>query len=377
MSSSSSPSPQNASGRTATVAGADVSDLELLGKFVDPTHDFYFVMGPSGERLFVSPSFYRLLGYTPEEVQTIDFRTRIHPDDLERVLQAREENFAGKPTDIRYRAVCKDGGIRTFDLSANPIVDAQGKLERLVCCAREVPDGGEGAPAEQRSEIRVLIVDDHAVLRQGLRMLLSSQPDINVVGEAGDGETALKLARTVKPDVVTLDLAMPEMGGLAILERLRTDSPAVRVLVLTMHDDAAYLKAVVAGGGAGYVTKTADESEVLAAVRTIYQGKAYFGQNMNDVLARALLGEQKEEAAPPTPAALLSEREREVLADVAQGYTNQQIADRLFLSVKTIETYRSRLMSKLGLSDRAQLVRFALQAGLLKSSPTQERGSRG
>jgi DNA-binding NarL/FixJ family response regulator len=293
------------------------------------------------------------------------------------VDRARTANFACKPTEIRYRAVCKDGSTRVFDLSANPIVDAEGKLERMVCCAREVTDGaGRPRPVERRAPVRLLIVDDHAVLRKGLQMLLSSQSDMTVVGEAGDGESALEAARSLKPDVVTLDLAMPNVGGLAILERLRKECPATRVLVLTMHDDAAYLKAVIGAGGAGYVTKTADESEILAAVRAIAQGRTYFSQNLNELLVRALLGDEAKEPAPPTPASSLSEREREVLADVAQGFTNQQIADRMFLSVKTIETYRSRLMSKLGLQDRAQLVRFAIQAGFLDSASASDRNMR-
>jgi DNA-binding NarL/FixJ family response regulator len=214
--------------------------------------------------------------------------------------------------------------------------------------------------------VRVVIVDDHTMLRTGLRMLLSSQPDITVVGEAADSATAVELARTMSPDVMTLDLAMPEVGGLATLERMRKECPAVRVLALTMHDDAAYLKAVVAAGGAGYVTKTADESEVLAAVRAIAQGRTYYSLSINDDLVQALLGAEGKTTA--TAAEVLSQRETEVLIGVAQGYTNQQLADRMFLSIKTIETYRSRLMAKLGLQDRAGLVRYAMQTGMLARS---------
>ncbi len=187
---------------------------------------------------------------------------------------------------------------------------------------------------------------------------------MTVVGEAANGETAVELARTTKPDVITLDLTMPGLGGLSVLELLRKEHPTVRILVLTMHDDPAYLKAVLAAGGSGYVTKTADESEVLAAVRAVSQGRTYFSLSMNDALIRTLLGTESAPAAVPSQD-VLSEREREVLMLIAQGYTNQQVADRLFLSVKTIETYRSRLMSKLGFENRAQLVQYALQSGLL------------
>lgn len=218
--------------------------------------------------------------------------------------------------------------------------------------------------------IKVFIVDDHSVLRTGLRLLFGSQPDMQVVGEAVDGETALAAIKAADPDVVTLDLTMPGIGGLAVLSRLTDECPNARVLALTMHDDPAYIKAVLAGGGSGYVTKTADESEVLSAVRAISQGKKYFGANVNDVLVQTLLHDGKQ-ASSPSRAFPLSEREREVLTLVAQGYTNAQTADRLFLSTKTIETYRARLMTKLGVNQRAQLVQRALQMGLLSTPPAQ------
>lgn len=219
--------------------------------------------------------------------------------------------------------------------------------------------------------IKIFIVDDHAVLRTGLRLLFGSQPDMQVVGEAVDGESALAAIKAVAPDVVTLDLTMPGSGGLAVLSRITIECPEVHVLALTMHDDPAYIKAVLAGGGAGYVTKTADESEVLGAVRALSQGKKYFGSNVNDVLVRTLLQEGSQSISR-SRSLQLSEREREVLTLVAQGYTNAQTADRLFLSTKTIETYRARLMSKLGVNQRAELVQRALQMGLL-SAPASER----
>jgi len=218
--------------------------------------------------------------------------------------------------------------------------------------------------------IRVLIVDDHAVLRKGLRMLLDSQPDMTVVGEAGTSAAVLESARAAQADVITLDLTLPDGSGLAVLETLRRECPGSLILVLTMHDDPAYLKAVIAAGGSGYVVKTADESEVLAAIRAISQGRAYFSLSMNDALAQNLLGGEASQAAesPCIDSEELSDRQREILTLVAQGFTNQQIADQLYLSVKTIETYRSRLMAKLGLKDRAQLVQYALNTGLLNSS---------
>lgn len=211
--------------------------------------------------------------------------------------------------------------------------------------------------------IHIFIVDDHAVLRTGLRLLFNSQPDMQVVGEAVDGSSAVEAIKVAGPDVVTLDLTMPGAGGLSVLARVTTECPKARILALTMHDDPAYIRAVLAGGGAGYVTKTADESEVLSAVRAVSQGRKYFDAGANDVLVKTLLGEDVHPAAARSDS--LSEREREVLTLVAQGYTNAQVADRLFLSTKTIETYRARLMTKLGVTQRAQLVQCALQMGLL------------
>lgn len=334
----------------------------------DATQEFYFIIGPAGERTVLTPSYYQVCGYTPEEIQATDFRIRIHPDDLDLVERARQDNLRGIATQIVYRSLCKDGSIVWLELRALPTLDAEGKLQQIICCSRTAIEhdrtSKEGSPSAGERDIRILIVDDHAVLRTGLRMLLSSQPDMTVVGEAADGETAVESARTTTPDVVTLDLTMPGRGGLSILEMLRKEHPAVRVLVLTMHDDPAYLKAVLAAGGAGYVTKTADESEVLAAVRAVSQGRTYFSLSMNDALIRTLLGTESKTTAISSEE-ILSEREREVLVLIAQGYTNQQVADRLFLSVKTIETYRSRIMSKLGFRNRAQLVQYALQSGLL------------
>src|SRR5437868_4000482 len=175
---------------------------------------------------------------------------------------------------------------------------------------------------------RIVIVDDHAVLRAGLRIFLNDQPDMEVVAEAGGGEEAMLVIADVMPNVVTLDLTMPGEGGLSLLKRLRRIFPSVCVLVLTMHDDAEYLKAALAAGAAGYVTKTADEAEVLAAIRTIQQGRTHFSLSMHNAVG-APHGAAREITGTP-----LSDREREVLSMVARGLTNQQIAEALFLSVK-------------------------------------------
>jgi two-component system, NarL family, response regulator NreC len=341
--------------------------------------EFFFIIGPTGERTVLTPSYYQVTGYTPEEIRTTDFRTRIHPDDLAMVERTCDENLRGISTQIVYRSLRKDGSVLWLESGAQPILDAQGTLERIICRSRTISDPNrtrKPPPNRESSGIRVLIVDDHAVLRTGLRMLLTAQPDMTVVGEAAEGAKAVELARTIKPDVVTLDLNMPGIGGLTILEMLKTECPAARILVLTMHDDAAYLKAVLAAGGAGYVTKTADESELLGAIRAVSQGRTSFNLSMNDALMRALLGVETRVSSGAVTEEL-SEREREVLELVAQGHTSQKVADRLFLSVKTIETYRARLMKKLGLQDRAQLVQFALQAGLLGGPHSGDRPTAG
>ena len=216
--------------------------------------------------------------------------------------------------------------------------------------------------------IRVLIVDDHALFRAGLRLLVEAQPDMTVVGEAGDGVAAVRAAAAAAPDVVTLDVTMPGGGGLAALEGLRRACPGARVLVLTMHDDVAYLRAALAAGGSGYVLKTAEEAELLAALRAVHRGHTFVDARLTQGLVQSLLApDAPDDAADPKGA--LSRREREVLTLLAEGHANRMVAERLFLSVKTVETYRTRIAEKLGLRTRADLVRYALEAGLLDPNP--------
>jgi two-component system response regulator NreC len=225
-------------------------------------------------------------------------------------------------------------------------------------------------------QIRVLIVDDHAVLRSGLRLLLDAQPDMTVVGEAESAEQAIDRSAELQPELVLMDLALPlrpddpnrVASGLEIIKRIRADRPETRVLVLTMHEDEEYLRAVLAAGGAGYVLKRAADTELLSAVRAVSEGGTYLHLEHVPLLL---------EQVPPTLGSrpdtddsyeLLSPRERQVLRLIALGHTNQEVADMLYLSVKTIETYKARLMAKLELTGRAALVRYALERGLLKGS---------
>jgi two-component system response regulator NreC len=211
--------------------------------------------------------------------------------------------------------------------------------------------------------ISVLIADDHALMRSGLRLLLSTQQDVRVVGECGTHREVLDALRDAESavDVVTLDLTMPGGPPAALITDIVRAHPSTRVLVVTMHDDPSYARMAFAAGAAGYVVKSAADRELLQALRTVAAGGMHRG------IAGAVGHDADKRPAPSgqTPLDTLSEREREVLLLVAQGHTNQQIADRLFLSVKTIESYRSRLMAKLGLSGRAEVTRFALETGLL------------
>lgn len=217
-----------------------------------------------------------------------------------------------------------------------------------------------------RDAIRVLLTDDHAVLRAGLRMLIDAQPDMTVVGEASSGVEALRLCRQTRPHVVLMDLTMPGMSGIETTAEIRRACPEARVLVLTMHDDPAYLRSVLAAGAAGYVLKRAAEVELLSAIRITHRGGTFLDPAIADAVVAEALGRRPRNRGAPVPSDSLSEREREVLRLVAEGHTNQQVADRLSLSVKTVETYRARSMDKLGLRTRADLVRYALATGLLR-----------
>jgi len=217
------------------------------------------------------------------------------------------------------------------------------------------------------AEIRILLGDDHAVLRTGLRLLLDAEPDLTVVGEAGSGSETLALATQMQPDLILLDLSMPELGGLEVLPLLRKACPSARILILTMHDDEGYMKQALRMGASGYILKKAVDSELLSAVRAVMRGDIY----VHPTMTRALL----DDLTPPSttmgdPWNELSEREREVLILAARGYTSAEIAERLNLSPKTVETYRARGMEKLDLRSRAALVQFALAHNLLSDTST-------
>jgi len=207
---------------------------------------------------------------------------------------------------------------------------------------------------------RILVVDDHAVVRSGLRLLLSAEEDFDVVGDAGNARDAVFEARALKPDVILLDVVMPGESGIEVLPRLKQEAPDAKVLVLSMQDDPRYVHEAFSQGANGYVLKEAADAEVVSAVREIAAGGSY----VHPVLgARMVAAEASARAA--AEADPLTEREREVLRLLALGHTNQEIAKQLFISVRTAETHRAHIMQKLNLSTRAELVRHAIANGLL------------
>ena len=214
------------------------------------------------------------------------------------------------------------------------------------------------------ARIRVLIADDHAVLRAGLKMLLDAQSDIQVVGEAADAKEAQEKAASSRPDVVLMDISMPGGGGLPATREIRRAHPSTQVLVLTMHDDESYLRQFLHAGAAGYVLKKAADTELVEAIRTVHRGDVF----VYPTLIKALVAGELARCRTPKESdrGVLSDRECEVLKLTALGYSHQQIADRLFLSVKTVETYKARVMDKLNLRGRAELVRYVMAQGWLE-----------
>jgi len=207
--------------------------------------------------------------------------------------------------------------------------------------------------------IRILLVDDHALVRHGFRMILAAQPDMEIAGEAGNGREAVELAQKLKPDVVVMDVAMPELNGIEATRRIIELAPRARVLALSMHKDAVYVREILRAGARGYLLKDSADADLLAAVRAVAKGDGYLSPGVSE----AVLSDYRRHVTDPLD--LLTSREREVLQLIAEGKTNKEIATSLTLSVYTVEAHRGRLMEKLNLHSTGELVRFAVRSGLV------------
>lgn len=223
--------------------------------------------------------------------------------------------------------------------------------------------------------IRVLLADDHDILRQGLKMLLGLQRDIEVVGEARTGREAVNLTHDLHPDVVVMDITMPDIDGLEACRRIRHEAPQTQVLMLTMHESEEYFLQALRQGAAGYLVKKAAPTELHIAIQAVARGDAFLYPGLAKALVRTYVARPEESPAPPKGPApgpelrLLSPREMEVLKLVAEGHTNQEIADKLVISIKTVQAHRANVMEKLGLQNITHLVRFAIYAGLIPPEP--------
>jgi two-component system response regulator NreC len=215
------------------------------------------------------------------------------------------------------------------------------------------------------SRVRVLIVDDHAVVRAGLRMLLSADPDMEIVGEAGDGAEALHLARDLQPDVALMDISMPDMNGIEATRKIKALCPRVAVLALTMHEDDQYFFEMLAAGASGYIPKRAAPNDLVSAIHAVQNGGVFLFPSVARLLVRDYLQRAEDQGDAGQPFDALTEREREVLVCIAQGKSNQDIADQLSISIKTVNRHRENIMAKLNLHSRIELVHYAIEKGLI------------
>ncbi len=229
------------------------------------------------------------------------------------------------------------------------------------------PNSGNpaAAPASPRgtarTKIRVLLVDDHPVVRKGIMSVLSQQADLEVVGEAGDGQEGLRKAKELKPDLVLMDIDMPRLNGLTATEILHRENPGIKVLVLSMHSQADFVMRILQSGARGYVLKAASAEELIKAIHSIQSGETFFSPEV----ARAALNQYVRGGSEGTEVNPISNREREVLIAIAEGLSNKEIASRLGVGVRTVETHRERIMRKLNIHSVAGLTRFAIQKGLI------------
>ena len=213
-------------------------------------------------------------------------------------------------------------------------------------------------------KIRILLADDHTILRSGIRSLLEDEPGLSVIGEAEDGRTAVAMACQLKPDVVIMDIAMPLLNGLEATRQIKSQCPGVKVLILSMHDNEEYIRQVLEAGAMGYILKDAAARELISAIQSVYRGEAVLSPAVTRLVIEDYL--RWGGARPQEEIDGLSPREREVLQLIAEGYTNKQIAEILSISIKTVQAHRNNLMQKLDLHDRGELIKYAIQKKIIE-----------
>ncbi|HNS02277.1 MAG TPA: response regulator transcription factor [Anaerolineae bacterium] len=213
------------------------------------------------------------------------------------------------------------------------------------------------------STIRLLLVDDHQIVRAGLRMLFSAEPEVEIIGEANSGEEAVTLANALQPDVILMDVAMPGIGGIEATRRIKAAQPKIAVLALTMHEDEEYFFEMLAAGASGYVPKRAAPDDLLSAIRIVNQGDVYIYPSLARLLVKDFL--HRSEGSASETREELTPREQEVLTFIAEGNSNREIADALVISVKTVDRHRENIMRKLQLHNRVELVKYAIEKGLI------------
>ena len=218
---------------------------------------------------------------------------------------------------------------------------------------------------------RIIVADDHSVVRSGLRLLLQSSPDFTVVAEAENGEEAVALVDRHKPDVVIMDISMPKLNGIEATGLMKQSNPDLKIIILTVHEDEEYVYQMLRAGASGYVLKSAGKKEIFAAIRSALSGDRFFSPGISKLIIEGFIRRDKEQRpGQEQPVTLsrqpLTRREVEVLQYIAQGFTNKKIAEALFLSIRTINTHRTNLMQKLDIHDTARLVRYAIETGLVK-----------
>jgi len=215
--------------------------------------------------------------------------------------------------------------------------------------------------------IRVLICDDHMMVRQGVHMVLQSEPDIELVAEAGRGEEACALAQTHRPDVVIMDISLPDISGIEATRRIKAAQPGIRVIGLTMHEEEPYVLELLKAGADGYIVKRSAAADLVSAIRSVMQGQAVLDPVVTRAVVSGYVTRNPQTAAERDELTMLTPREREILVLVADGNTNAEIAKKLFISEKTVQTHRSNILDKLNIHDRTELVRFAIRNGLIEA----------